>query len=174
MNKGNDNSSRARKTPSKSFSQLLIESDIKPLVFIGRCIRFFGIKYVIVFFLGALFIWVLALFYPLPGYTIFYRQNGIKQNDILLHGNVKIKKEEGGLEPFKNEFLLGVLLGSRRGPFNDIEKADGSFSVEVPLLKKYNIVVWDEEFSNFKYFGDRDVKKVDGKYCFQHDLEISD
>jgi hypothetical protein len=39
---------------------------------------------------GALFIWVLALFYPLPGYTIFSKQNG-----ILLHGKVKIKKEEG-------------------------------------------------------------------------------
>lgn len=34
MNKGNDNSSRARKTLSKSFSQLLIESDIPFLPFI--------------------------------------------------------------------------------------------------------------------------------------------
>jgi hypothetical protein len=34
MNKGNDNSSRTRKAPSKCFSQLLIESDIPFLPFI--------------------------------------------------------------------------------------------------------------------------------------------
>jgi len=174
MNKSNDNSSRARRTPSKSFSQFLKESDIKPLVFFGKCLQFFGPKTVIVFFLGALLIWALALYFPLPLYNILSKQNGIVQNEILLHGNIKIKKEEGGLEPFKNEFQIGVLSGSRRGPFNDTEEADGSFSVEVPHLKKYNIVIWDEEFSNFRYFGDKGIQKVDGKYCFQHDLEISD
>jgi len=52
MNKGNNNSSRSRKTPSKSFSQFLKESDIKPLVFIGKCMQFFGTKTVIAFILG--------------------------------------------------------------------------------------------------------------------------
>jgi len=56
MNKGNDNSSRARKTPSKSFSQFLKESDIKPLVFLGKCWQFFGPKCVIVFFLGVIIV----------------------------------------------------------------------------------------------------------------------
>ena len=52
MNKGNNNSSRSRKTPSKSFSQFLKESDIKPLVFLGKCMQFFGTKTVIAFILG--------------------------------------------------------------------------------------------------------------------------
>lgn len=52
MNKGNDNSYRARKTPSKSFSQFLKESGIKPLVFLGKCMQFFGTKTIIAFGLG--------------------------------------------------------------------------------------------------------------------------
>jgi len=173
MNKGNDNSSRARKTPSKSFSQFLKESDIKPLVFLGKCWQFFGPKCVIAFLVGILSIWLYCLAYPLPGYNLFYK-NGIEPKEIILYGNVKIKEEEGGLEPFKNEFQVGVLSGRRHGPFNDTEEADGSFSVEVPHLKKYNIVVWNENFTNFRYFGDKDIQKVDNKYLFKNDLIMFD
>ena len=95
------------------------------------------------------------------------------QKMIILKGYVKTKVGEES-KPFINPFEIGVLLGSRRGPFNDTEEADGSFSVEVPHLKKYNIVIWDEEFSNFRYFGDKGVQKVDDKYFFKHNLVIFD
>ena len=172
MNKGNDNSSRSRKNFLKSLLQILIESDIPYVPTIGKCIQLFGI-YAIVFLIGLFSLWVFVLFRPLPGYNLFYKK-GIEPKEIILYGNVKIKEEEGGLEPFKNEFQVGVLSGRRQGPFNDTEEADGSFSLEVHLLKKYNIVVWDEQFSNFRYFGDKDVQRVDGKYEFQHDLIIFD
>jgi len=167
MNKDNDNSSRAKKNLLDAFFQILIESKIPYLPTIVKCIQLFPKKYVIVFLIGVLSIWLYSLVFPLPLYNILSKQNG-----ILLYGNVKIKEEEGVIKPFKNEFQVGVLSGRRQGPFNDTEEADGSFSLEVPLLKKYNIVVWDEQFSNFRYFGDKDVQRVDGKYEFQHDLII--
>ena len=95
------------------------------------------------------------------------------QKIIILGGYVKTKVGEES-KPFINPFEIGVLLGTRRGPFNDTEEADGSFSLEVPFSKKYNIVIWDEGFSNFRYFGDKDVQRVDGKYFFQHALVIFD
>jgi len=173
MNKGNDNSSRSRKNLLKSFLQILIESDIPYVPTIGKCIQLFGI-YVIVFLLGLFSLWAVALYFPLPLYNILSQPKEITPKEIILWGNVKTKEEEGGLEPFKNEFQLGVLSGRRHGPFNDTEEADGSFSVEVPHLKKYNIVIWDEQFSNFRYFGDKSIQNVDGKYEFKHNLVIFD
>ena len=265
MNKGNDNSSRARKTPSKSFSQFLKESDIKPLVFLGKCWQFFGPKCVIVFFLGVIIVTIYLYVFAINNNrlplinkfevtnhapvlsgvptTTEYRnaretltfvatatdeddnlkdapyslkdpdgsgmiidsKSGIvdwtmksggtykitviakdeydatdyknftvtDQKEITIRGCVKTKVGEES-KPFINPFEIGVLLGTRRGPFNDTEEADGSFSLEVPFSKKYNIVIWDEGFSNFRYFGDKDVQRVDGKYFFQHALVIFD
>lgn len=267
MNKGNDNSSRARKTPSKSFTQFLKESDIKPLVFLGKCMKFFGPKCVIVFFLGVILASIILYVgnqTRIPFINKFFKVtvtnhapvlNGVPtttvclnagekltftatardddknlkefpyslkdpdgsgmtidaktgkvdwpmvsdggtyeitviakdkydatdyktftvtdQKIIILRGYVKTKVGEES-KPFINPFEIGVLLGTRRGPFNDTEEADGSFSLEVPFSKKYNIVIWDEEFSNFRYFGDKDVQRVDGKYFFRHALVIFD
>jgi len=173
MNKSNDNSSKSRKNPSKPpFSQFLRESGIKTLEFLGKCMQYWGVKPALIFLFGAVFMWALALFYPLPGYNVFSEQNGIEQNDILIHGNVKIEKE-GGLEDYEESFLIGVFVGDLHGPLNDNVQADGSFSVEVPFKRKYNIVIWDSKFSHFiKYFGDRTVRKIDNDYCFYPDLEI--
>jgi hypothetical protein len=173
MNKGNDNSSKSRKNPSKPpFSQFLKESGIKNLEFLGKCMQYWGVKPALIFIFGAVFIWALALFFPLPGYNVFSEQNGNKQKDILIHGNVKIEKE-GGLEDYEEPFLIGVFVGDLHGPLNDNVQADGSFSVEVPFKRKYNIVIWDSKFSHFiKYFGDRTVKQIDNDYCFYPDLEI--
>jgi len=266
MNKGNDNSSRARKTRSKLFLKFLKGSGIKTLVFLGKCMQFYGIKTVFVFILGMLFASILYVYAGnylnrvpiinklikvtnhapvLSGVptTTEYRNaretltfvatatdedNNLKespfslkdpdgsgmtidaktgivdwtmvsdgtyeitviakdkydatdyktftvtdQKKITLGGYVKTKVGEES-KPFINPFEIGVLLGTRRGPFNDTEEADGSFSLEVPFSKKYNIVIWDEGFSNFRYFGDKDVQRVDGKYFFQHALVIFD
>ena len=62
MNKGNDNSSRARKTRSKLFLKFLKESGIKTLVFLGKCMQFYGIKTVFVFILGMLFASILYVY----------------------------------------------------------------------------------------------------------------
>ncbi len=62
MNKGNDNSSRARKTRSKLFLKFLKESGIKTLVFLGKCMQHFGIKTVFVFILGMLFASILYVY----------------------------------------------------------------------------------------------------------------
>lgn len=170
MNKSNDNSSRSRKNLLKSFLQILIESDIPYVPTIGKCIQLFG-KYAIVFLLGIIFLWAVALRFPLPLYNILYKSE-IKPKEILIHGNVKIEKE-GGLEDYEESFLIGVFVGDLHGPLNNNVQADGSFSVEVPFKRKYNIVIWDSKFSNFiKYFGDRTVKKIDNDYCFYPDLEI--
>jgi hypothetical protein len=268
MNKDNDNSSKSRKNPSKLPTiQFLKESGIKYLVFLGKCIQYYGIKTVFVFILGVIlatiFLYVgnqtrvpfINKFFKVtvtnqapvlsgvPTTTEYRYVGGEKlmffaeahdddknlkdtpyslidhdgsgmiidsksgkvewsmdfsgtykitviakdkfdaidyqtftvtdQKEITIRGCVKTKVGEES-KPFINPFEIGVLLGTRRGPFNDTEEADGSFSLEVPFSKKYNIVIWDEEFSNFRYFGDKGVQRVDGKYFFRHALVIFD
>lgn len=60
-------SAEARKTaPRKSFVVFLIDSKIRPLEIVGRCIDYFGLAAVLGFFLGAAALYGYALFRPLP------------------------------------------------------------------------------------------------------------
>lgn len=178
MNKDNDNSSRARKTPSKSFSQILIESDIPFAPTIGKFLQLFVTKYgrrtVFIFIFGFLFALI-----PIYGYTLIFEHlpfiknhfpvNGVT-NDILLHGNVRIQKIGRSAETFKNEFE--VVLGTAKGPFNTKEISDGSFKIIVPLLQEYSIVVMCDK--NYKYFGNRVVAEINGTYSLLDTLILHD
>lgn len=113
----------------KSFVQYLIESEIRPLIFIGKTMQYFGTKVVVSFVFGVLILYGYALFKPLP-----YATSHAKT--ILLHGKV-INGEEKPL----TDFVIGV-LESKHGP---IKREDGSFSIEVPLKSKYSFIIWDNK-----------------------------
>jgi len=66
MQEDTTGANKSSEPPKKPFIQFLIESDIKLLVFIGKSTQYFGKREVICFFLGAITVYIYALFQPLP------------------------------------------------------------------------------------------------------------
>jgi len=144
---------KSSQATKKFLAQYLIESDFKPLVFVGKSMQYFGTRTVIVFFLG-LFIGVISVYgYALSKQSLPF----VKVTKITLRG--KVKTIEG--QPLK-AFNIGI-LDSRHGPF---ESEDGSFEVRVPFKETYSIVVWPlSGYYPVKLYGDQYVtKKKDGGY----------
>ena len=271
MNKGTDNPSRARKTHSNSFTQLLIESNIWFLPFIGKCLQFIGIKFgkktaialILGIILGIIGLYGYTLYYEhLPwrnkfkvpnhapvlsltgvpttkvyknvGETLTFIANATDQDDnlkdapyslkdpdgsgmiidsksgivewtmksngpykitviakdeydatdyknftvtdqkyITISGFVKTK-EGNDMKLFSEPFEVGI-LEKRGGPFNrTIENVGFFYLKEVPLLKKYDIVIWDTNRKIFTIYYGVEVKRDGDEYCLTGDLKFSD
>ena len=138
----------------KSFSTFLIESDFKPLIFVGRCMQYFGVGAVVGFLGGAVFVYGYANFRPLPLIaslkpptetpTPTPTQPPAQPKTVWLHGVVTNNDK-----PVKEQFEIGVLANAYRGPF---QAPDGSFSIQVPEAEKgqYLITLWNAGYQRFK------------------------
>jgi hypothetical protein len=141
--------------PQKSFSQYLIESNFKLLIFFGKSMQFFGMRPVIGFLLGVAALYGYALYKPLP-----FIVDTLEAEPILLQGKVRTLEEQP-LESFE----IGI-LASRHGPFEN-----GSFSIRVPHKQKYDILVWTPGYKVFKTYGDRNVVNEGGNnYSLKENL----
>lgn len=151
----------------KPFSAFLIESDFKPLVFVGQCVQYFGFGAVAAFFFGAVCVYGYAMFKPLPyaaaapsGAPIQAvqtpTQTPSQPRTVSLHGFLTTNDK-----PVSEQFEIGV-LASRLGPF---KRRDGSFSIQVPESDHYLISVWNAGYQRFQLIelkpdSDGDVHEV--------------
>lgn len=136
------NNAKATHPPKNlSLADFLIECDFKPLVFIGRCVRQFGLGAVAGFLLGAVSVYGYAVLRPLP----FVRALGdpvvnpapVQSRTVKLHGLVR--DSEG--RPVKEAFNVGV-LAKQLGP---VQNSDGSFEMEVPQSNSYDVALWNSD-----------------------------
>jgi len=139
-----------------SLAQYLIETGIKPLVFVGKSMAYFGVAPVVGFLLGIAITYGYALFNPLP-YTI---QATKKQPKISLQGKVLTCENQ----PLKL-FEVGV-LESLHGPFQE-----GIFNIDVPYKDKYDLVVWREKGDwVYRHYGGVNLVQAKGEYKLGFDL----
>ena len=180
---GNDDLQRAsgavqslEKKKRKSFALFLIESEIKPFVFVGRCMQYFGIGAVVGFFVGAAALYLYALFYPLPGTTrvvattpeqsrpVVTRPTEDQPTIIRLHGLVT---NESG-QPTKEAFVVGV-LASQHGPW---QNSNGSFTIDVAPRPSYDIALWNMGAERVKVYSGYPADK-DGDQYVLPDLQFT-
>lgn len=133
-----------------SLAGLLIDSDLKAFVFLGRCVQHFGFGAVAGFLLGAACVYGYAFFKPLPYAVSAATESKIQPSPtppvpsktVQLHGWVR----DAAGEPIKEAFTVGV-LANQLGP---VQNADGSFALEVPRSNSYDVAVWvDAETARF-------------------------
>jgi hypothetical protein len=174
MNKGNDNSSRARKTPSKSFSQFLKESDIKPLVFLGKCWQFFGPKCVIVFFLGVIIVTIYLYVFAinnnrLPLINKFEVTNhapvlsGVPTTTVYLNVEEKLifvakaHDDDKNLKEFpfslKDHDGSGMIIDSKSGIVDWTMKSGGTYKITVIAKDEYDAT----DYKNFTVTDQKDI-----------------
>jgi hypothetical protein len=135
----------SRNSGTKSLVSFLLNTNIAPLVLVGRGVENFGVRTVAGFLLGATMVYGYAFFKPLP----YARQSlGVISpspvtttvieppvSNIRLRGVVK--DSEG--QPIKEPFMVGVMV-KRFGPLKNI---DGSFAIEVPKSASYDLALWN-------------------------------
>jgi len=119
----------------------LIDSDLWPLVLIGKGVKCFGWAAVVAFVLGALSLWGYAAAtktVPLvelkapPPITLPAPSPQTKM--VRLSGIVR----DGKRQPITEPFWVGV-LANQQGPVQD---AEGSFVLEVPESNSYDVALW--------------------------------
>lgn len=139
---------RTRKN-RKPFATFLMESEIRPLVFVGRCMQYFGLGAVIGFLLGAVGVYGYAFVVKsLPLITFTGEQPvasptptpGPVTNAMRkLHGRIKSNNK-----PISEDIEIGVLL-KRQGPFQS-----GTYSIEVPDADRYQLTFWNAGYRTFR------------------------
>lgn len=128
----------------KPLANFLLETDIKPLVFLGQCVQYFGLAAVAAFLLGAVSVYGYAcLIKPLPFAKTTEASAAIpvtqpaQSKMVKLHGVVR--DSEG--KPVKEAFSVGV-LAKQLGP---VQNSDGSFALEVPQRDSYDVALWNSD-----------------------------
>jgi len=170
MNKGTDNSSRTRKNPSKPpIIQFLKESGIKTLVFLGKCMQFFGIKTVFVFILGiilaTIFLYV-GNHYRIPLINKFFKVTVTNQAPVLSLTGVpttKVYKNVGDTLTFiayatdeddnlkdapyslKDHDGSDMIIDSKSGIVDWTMKSDGPYRITVIAKDEYDAT----DYKNF-------------------------
>ena len=147
----------------KSFAGFLIDSGIMPLVFMGKCVDYFGLGAVVGLLLGAGIVYGVALFRPLP-YAAVKGPNGqpsptptpppVEAKRIRLHGFVRGQDDKPVAEPF-----VIAILASQHGP---IRATDGSFSIQVPQSNQYDIAVWNAGYTTVRVYSGY-IPEADGE-----------
>lgn len=144
----------------KPFAHFLIESEIKPFVFVGRCMQYFGMGAVVGFILGAAALYLYALFYPLPGIARVVTTQVQPQSfvdppqRIRLHGLVI---NESG-KPTTELIKVGI-LASQHGPIRD-----GSFTIDVAPSSSYDIALWNMGAERMEVYEGFSADKDGDKY----------
>lgn len=139
----------------RSVRDLLIASDIKMLVFVGRCMDFFGMGAVLGFLFGGSFVYGYALFEPLPYSRLFNPtataqagpqspppQAPPKEDKIKIHGIVTTD----GTNVVRDAFQVGV-VEIVSGEFTN---GDGTFHLEVPRQSTYKLAFWKPNYENLR------------------------
>ncbi len=145
----------------QSLRTFLKGSEIKPLVFVGKCMDYFGMGAVVGFLFGATTMYGISLagLSPYLKTTLMSQAAGSIVNitatdkpqipsaptepkKIDVHGVVKT----AGGKPFDESFQIGV-IESVHGPFS---KEDASFDLEVPYKNRYQLVVWTLNYGAFR------------------------
>jgi len=138
--------------PLKVF---LLESDIKLLVFVGKCMDYFGMGAVAGFLVGASAVYGYALFKELPYAGLFvppkpapqqFAQSALlmppKQEKIKIRGVVTTD----GTNAVKDAFQVGV-VEVLSGEFTN---GDGKFHLEVPRQETYKVAFWKPNYENLR------------------------
>jgi hypothetical protein len=133
----------------RSLSKFLLDSDIKPVVFIGKCVQQFGWGAVIAFCLGASGVYGYALAVKSLPLVTFAKEPSKDATTVAptpvasqkrwLHGVIKSNNL-----PVTEDIEIGV-LATRQGPFQS-----GVFSIQVPESERYQITLWNQGYQRFK------------------------
>lgn len=149
MHKESNASSGPQQTDKNTFAKFLIDSGYNPLAFLGKCMKYFGAKAVIVFFIGAASVYLYALFRPLP-----FVEN--ESPCVTLKGEVRTLDGQ----PLTEDFQVGI-LEDIYGPF---KSESGSFSLLVSKRETYGVVVWNRSYNTFKLYGDMRAERKENHY----------
>lgn len=141
---------------SKTITNFLLDSEIKPLVFAGKSLQYFGPGVTIAFFLGILLTYTYALFKPLP-----YISKSPPET-VTLTGKVTSEINEKPIQGFEI-----FIVETKDGPYHD-----GIFSIEVAKKKQYNIVVRDRYSLNYYMFAGYGTDKINDNYNLKRELKI--
>jgi len=132
----------------KSFADFLIDTNIWPLVLIGKGVKTFGWSMVLAFMVGSLSVYGYAgatgtlplfnLIRPAPPVPPAPTPNpGPKM--VRLRGVVR----DANLRPVAERFWVGV-LANQLGP---VQNPEGSFVLEVPESSSYDVALWTNQES---------------------------
>jgi hypothetical protein len=128
----------ASKRPLADF---LIDSNIAPLTFAGKCVNQFGWGTVVGFLLGAAAVYGYAVVKPLPLAKSAVQTVAVptppQTKVVQLHGRVRDKMGN----PLNERFWVGV-LAKQLGP---VQNSDGSFVLEVPQSNTYDVALWNTD-----------------------------
>src|SRR5262245_21488570 len=157
-----DSTGASKDSSKKSFAQFLAESGIQPIAFLGKCMRFFGMKATISFFLGAASFYGYGLFKHIPGINI-------KEKEIELYGTVQTLDGE----PLDEEFKIGV-LEVEKSEFGPFQPKDGTFHVPTLLNQRnqYRVLVLTKGYQILMLCPALDAKEVDGKYQLAEAIRV--
>jgi hypothetical protein len=131
-------------SPKKgSVADFLIALNFAPLVFVGRCLKQFGVGAVGGFLLGAVSVYGYAVVkgLPLPKGSqpdvAIVAAPPVQAKTVKLHGLVR----DSDGKPVKEAFNVGV-LAKQLGP---VQNSDGSFEMEVPQSNSYDVALWNSD-----------------------------
>jgi len=137
-----------------TFTKFMLDSDIKPVIFLGKCVQYFGWGTVGGFLLGVAFLYGYAFVTKsLPLVTFAGEQAKESRGTVTvptpspvpmrsLRGVVKINDKQ-----LIEDIEIGVLSMRPLGPFQG-----GEFSIQVPESTDdhYQITLWNMGYQRFK------------------------
>jgi hypothetical protein len=134
---------------SRSLSKFLLDSDIKPVIFIGKCVQQFGWGAVIGFCLGAAGVYGYAFAVKSLPLVTFAKEQSKDAPTATQTPTVAQKRRLHGViksndRPVEEDIEIGV-LATRQGPFQS-----GVFSIEVPESDRYQITLWNQGYQRFR------------------------
>jgi hypothetical protein len=139
---GKSPDAKARATPA----EFLIDTNILPLVLIGKGVKSFGWGAVAAFLLGGLSVYGYAVVTPLPypakhetSVVITPTPTPVQTKMVRLRGVVR----DAELRPVTERFWVGV-LANQLGP---VQNPEGSFVLEVPESSSYDVALWTSQES---------------------------
>jgi hypothetical protein len=150
------------KAKAKSrFADFLIDTNILPLVLIGKAVKCFGWGVVVAFMLGGLSVYGYAVVVkPLPlakmemPLPITPAPAPVHQPKMVrLRGVVR----DANLRPVTQRFWVGV-LANQLGP---VQNPEGSFVLEVPESSNYDVALWTSQEQPVSFYNRMPVEPDD-------------
>jgi hypothetical protein len=149
ISRSREKNNRTNNRKRRSLSKFLLESDIKPVIFVGKCVQQFGWGAVIGFCLGAAGVYGYAFAAKsLPLVTLAQEQSKNPpttgqtppaNQTRWLHGVIKSNDRL-----VTEDIEIGV-LATRAGPFQS-----GVFRIQVPESDRYQITLWNQGYQRMQ------------------------
>lgn len=146
---------KARPTPA----DFLIDTNIWPLMLIGKGVKCFGWGAVAAFILGGLSVY---------GYAVMVKPLPLAKTPIQmvrLHGVVRDDERR----PVTQKFWVGV-LANQQGP---VQNSEGSFVLEVPQSSSYDVALWTNPEQPVSFYNRMPVEQDDKGLKFQNPLPFA-